>query len=98
MASPVTAGVAALLLEYYPTLTPQQIKTILEKSSVTPPIKATIPGTSDEVSFTELSRTGGLVNAYEAAKLAAEMTSNQKPQPKPAPSKTKIKVKKSKKS
>jgi subtilisin family serine protease len=33
MASPVVAGVAALLLEYYPTLTPQQVKMIIEKSA-----------------------------------------------------------------
>ncbi|MDQ3112340.1 MAG: S8 family serine peptidase [Bacteroidota bacterium] len=33
MASPVTAGVAAFLLVYYPTLTPAQVKTIIEQST-----------------------------------------------------------------
>src|SRR6476661_132271 len=61
MASPVTAGVAAFLLEYYPTLTPQQLKTVIEKSSVAPHIKVTNPATGEEVDLTELSRTGGLV-------------------------------------
>jgi cell wall-associated protease len=79
MASPVTAGVAAFLLEYYPKLTPQQLKTVIEKSSVKPTIKATKPGTEDEVSVSELSRTGGLINAYEAAKLAQQMTAQQVP-------------------
>jgi subtilisin family serine protease len=79
MASPVTAGVAAFLLEYYPKLSPQQLKTILEKSSVKPNIKATKPGTDEEVSLSELSRSGGLINAYEAAKLAQQMTSQKAP-------------------
>jgi subtilisin family serine protease len=94
MASPVTAGVAAFLLEYFPTLTPQQLKYVLEKSAVVPNIKVTKPGTEEEVSMSELSRTGGLVNAYEAAKLAAQLTSTNKPEP----VKTKIKVKKATKS
>ncbi|HWI91271.1 MAG TPA: S8 family peptidase [Flavisolibacter sp.] len=79
MASPVTAGVAAFLLEYYPKLTPQQLKTVLEKSSVKPTVKATKPGTDEEVSLSELSRSGGLINAYEAAKLAQQMTSQKAP-------------------
>jgi subtilisin family serine protease len=91
MASPVTAGVAAFLLEYFPTLTPQQLKTVLEKSAVKPTIKAQKPGDGEEVSFAELSSTGGLINAYEASKLAQEMTS-QKTQP----VKTKMKVKQAK--
>jgi len=91
MASPVTAGVAAFLLEYFPTLTPEQLKTVLEKSAVKPTIKTQKPGEGEEVSFSELSKTGGLINAYEASKLAQEMTS-QKTQP----VKTKMKVKQAK--
>jgi len=91
MASPVTAGVAAFLLEYFPTLTPEQLKTVLEKSAIKPTIKAQKPGEGEEVSFSELSKTGGLINAYEASKLAQEMTS-QKAQP----VKTKMKVKQAK--
>jgi subtilisin family serine protease len=89
MASPVTAGVAAFLLEYFPTLTPQQLKMVIEKSSVKPTIKATKPGTEEQVSLSDLSVNGGLVNAYEAAKLAQQITSKQKAEP----VKTKMKVK-----
>jgi subtilisin family serine protease len=78
MASPVTAGVAAFLLEYFPTLTPQQLKMILEKSAVKPTIKATKPGTDQEVNLSDISISGGLVNAYEATKLAQQITSQQK--------------------
>lgn len=91
MASPVTAGVAAFLLEYFPTLTAEQVKTVIEKSAIKPTIRAEKPGTDEEVDFSELSKAGGLINVYEAAKLAQEMTS-QKAQP----VKTKMKVKQAK--
>ena len=95
MASPVTAGVAAFILQYYPTLTPEQLKQVLEKSAVAPTIKANIPGTDNEVSLTQISRTGGLVNAYEAAKLADQLTKGKEVK---KDVKTKIKVKNTKKS
>ena len=91
MASPVTAGVAAFLLEYYPTLTPQQLKMVIEKSSVPENMKVEKPGTDEEVNFSDLSRTGGLVNVYEAAKLAEQITSKK-------PQTVNMKVKPSKKS
>lgn len=92
MASPVTAGVAALLLQYFPTLTPEQVKQVIEKSAVVPSIQSNLPGSDDKVSTTELSRTGGLLNAYEAVKLASQMVKS----PQAEPVKTKMKVKKKK--
>jgi subtilisin family serine protease len=77
MAAPVTAGVAAVLKSYYPTLTPAQIKKILVKSSLkTYKGKKVIkPGTKDEmVKFEKLSKNAGLVNLYEAAKMAEKFT------------------------
>lgn len=73
MASPVVAGVAALILQYYPQLTGQQVKEIIEKSAVQPDIKVKTPGKGGEVELSDLSRTGGLVSAYEAIKLADSM-------------------------
>ena len=70
MACPVVAGIAALLLEYYPKLTPKDLKSIIEKSVVAPSDKVKIPGQDELVNLSELSRTGGIVNAYEAVKLA----------------------------
>jgi subtilisin family serine protease len=73
MASPVTTGVAAVLKSYYPDLTPKQIKKILVKSSVkTYKGKKVIkPGTKDEmVKFETLSKNAGMVNLYEAVKMA----------------------------
>ncbi len=92
MASPVTAGVAAFLLGYYPNLTPQQLKNIIEKSSVAPKIKGTNPATGAEAALSDLSNTGGLLNAFEAVKMADQVAGK-----KGKPVKTKIKVKEKKK-
>ena len=73
MASPVVAGAAAFLLEYFPYLTPQQVKFCLEKSAQAPPTKVNKPGTDEEVMLSELSRSGGVINVYEAAKIAATL-------------------------
>lgn len=74
MASPVVAGVAALIFEYFPTLTPEQVKSIIEKSVTKPTIKAKNPGTDEDTDLSEISKTGGIINAYEAVKLAAVMS------------------------
>ncbi|MFT3823773.1 MAG: S8 family peptidase [Chitinophagaceae bacterium] len=73
MASPVVAGTAAFLLEYFPYLTPEQVKFCIEKSAQVPAEKVKKPGTDDLVSMAELCRTGGIINAYEAAKIAATL-------------------------
>lgn len=76
MAAPVVAGVAAVLKSYFPELTAKQIKKILMKSSIKTYKEKKIikPGTKDEmVEFDELSNTGGIVNLYEAVKMAQGM-------------------------
>lgn len=71
MACPATTGVAALLLSYFPDLTADQLKNILKQSTRKfDGLKVTRPGASEDVAFNQLSNTGGLVNAYEAVKLA----------------------------
>ncbi len=74
MASPVVAGVAAFLLSYFPGLTAEQLKYCIEQSAVPPAEQVSKPGTDDLVSLKDISKTGGIVNAYEAAKLAATLT------------------------
>lgn len=74
MASPATTGVTALLWSYFPELTMLQIKDILLKSTRKfDNLKVIKPGSKEEVLFSDLSSTGGLVNAYEAVKLAKGM-------------------------
>ncbi len=77
MASPVAAGVAAVLKSYYPTLTPEQMKKILMKSSIKDhkSEKVIKPGTKDVmVKFEKLSKTAGCINLYEAIKMADKYT------------------------
>ena len=71
MACPVVAGVAAFLLEYYPNLSAKQLKYIIEKSAVPISEKVKLPGTDEKVNLSDISKSGGIVNAYEAVKLAA---------------------------
>lgn len=90
MASPVVAGLAALIMEYYPKLTPEQVKYAIAKSAQVPSQKALNPGTNEMVDFTELSNSGGIINAYEALKIASEL---QPETNKPTQSKVKEKAK-----
>lgn len=76
MASPVVAGTAALLLSYFPYLSPEQIKQCIEKSAQKPSFKVRNPGTDELVDLSDISKTGGVINVYEAAKLAAQIEPN----------------------
>lgn len=92
MACPLVAGIAALTLEYFPALSAKQLKYVIEKSAQKPNQKVIKPGTDDKVELSELSKTGGIVNAYEAVKLAATLTGENTKENLP-----KSKMKKSKK-
>ncbi|MGL4630888.1 MAG: S8 family serine peptidase, partial [Leadbetterella sp.] len=80
MASPVSAGIAALVKSYFPTLTATEIKDILIKS-VTPlsDLDVSTPGNAGKkVKFGEISQSGGVINAYNAVKLALEIEATKK--------------------
>ncbi|MFM2139709.1 MAG: hypothetical protein RJA57_2016, partial [Bacteroidota bacterium] len=90
MASPVVAGLAAFIMSYFPNLTAAQVKSVIEGSALAPADKVRNPGNEELVPLSDLCRTG-LVNGYEAAKLAATVTGERKTAP---PVKTKTPVKK----
>ncbi|MDE3184519.1 MAG: S8 family serine peptidase [Bacteroidota bacterium] len=73
MATPVVAGVAALILEYYPDLSAQQVKYVIDNSVTPITQKVKLPGTEDSVSLADISITGGELNAYNALKLASTL-------------------------
>lgn len=80
MAAPVVAGVAAMIRSYYPDLTAAQVRDILMKSVTKVDRKVIKPGTKDEmVLFSDLCVSGGVVNAYEAMRLAAITKPTKKP-------------------
>jgi cell wall-associated protease len=78
--SPITAGIAALLLEYYPTLSAKQLKQCILASAT--PLNGTMvlkPGSkTDKVDFASLSKTGGIVNAYKAVLFASKLKGDRK--------------------
>ncbi|WP_207536226.1 S8 family peptidase [Desertivirga arenae] len=76
MASPVVAGLAALIRSYYPSLTAPQVKDIIMRSvvKVEQKVKIKEDGENKKVKLSDISVTGGVVNAYNALKLAAEIS------------------------
>jgi cell wall-associated protease len=80
MACPVVAGIAALVLENYPNLTPEQLKEAIVKSAVAPKEEVYIPGSKEKANLRDLSVSGGIANAYEAIKYASTMKSQKKKQ------------------
>ena len=74
MAAPVVSGLAALLMGAYPHLTAVQVKEVILKSAIKlQDTKVKLPESEDIVKFGALSKTAGIVNAYEAVKLASSM-------------------------
>jgi subtilisin family serine protease len=76
VAAPVVSGVAALLMSQFPTLTAADVKRIL-MATVTrlPDQQVARPGGSAMmVPFASLSISGGIINAYEAVKMAQRET------------------------
>jgi len=75
MAAPVVTGVAALLMDYYPTLSAADVKRILIASATRyTQQRVTQPGPGGtKVAFGSLSATGGIVNAYNAVKMAEQV-------------------------
>ena len=85
MAAPSAAGVAALVRSYYPQLSASQVKHILMNSGVKINFEVIKPGsqsrenpTGDKVSFSDLSVSGRIVNAYNALKMADQIVNGKK--------------------
>jgi len=72
MASPVVAGLAALIREYYPKLKAVQVKDIIMRSVVKPDhsVLISVDGAPRKVLLSDISVSGGVVNAYQALQLA----------------------------
>lgn len=82
MAAPVVAGAAAVLRSYFPDLTAEQVKSILLNSTAQQPIKVNLPGDDEQqVPFSSLSVTGGVVNVYNAVQMAQETKGKKKGAP-----------------
>ena len=78
MAAPVVAGTAAVLRSFFPSLKAEQIKKIILDSAKPLNIDVNKPGTNETVKFSDLSVTGGILNMYEAVKLALNTKGQKK--------------------
>jgi cell wall-associated protease len=76
MATPIVCGVAALVRSYYPKLTAAQVKQIILDSSVQYDLQVQVPGQPEGTlkPFKELSKSGGVVNAYNALLMAEKIS------------------------
>ncbi|KIX20572.1 peptidase S8 [Flavobacterium sp. 316] len=74
MASPNVAGVAALIRSYYPKLSASQVKQIIMESGT--PLKNEVKVGEDQhkANFSTISKTGKIVNAYNALLMAEQMS------------------------
>ena len=79
MASPVVAGVAAVIRSYFPELSARQVKFAIEQSSRSDSsLMVTRPGSKDRVPIATLSTSGGVINAFTAVKIAASLQPEKK--------------------
>ena len=71
MASPATAGVAALIRSYYPELSASQVKYIIMNSGTPVTQNIVLPGGAGKsTQLSKISRSGKIVNAYQAVRMA----------------------------
>ncbi len=74
MASPVVAGIAAIIRSYYPQLSAKQVKFAIEHSvDIDSTITVKRPGSEEKVMLYNLCSSGGCVNAFNAIKLASTL-------------------------
>jgi subtilisin family serine protease len=80
MAAPVVSGLAALLMSYYPNLSAADVRRIILASVTTyPGLQVIRPGAEngEKVPFASLSSTGGIVNAYQALRMAEQASAGK---------------------
>ena len=70
MASPVLAGIASLIMSYFPKLSAKKVKEIILESGIEVDIE--IGNLGEKKHFREYSKSGKLVNAYNALILASK--------------------------
>lgn len=80
MAAPVVSGLAALIMSYYPDFTAAQVRQIILDSAKRYDRASLVPGarSSAMAPFASMSVTGGIVNAYNALRMAQQENSAAK--------------------
>jgi cell wall-associated protease len=79
LACAITSGTAALIRSHYPKLTAAQVKQIILDSGVSYNMEVIVPGTKDKkIKFSELSKSGKVVNVYNALLMVEKMSKKKK--------------------
>ena len=73
MASPLVAGVAALVWSQYPKLRAAEVKQIIMSSGLSLSLDVDA-GDEKNIPFTEISKSGKLINAYNALIMASNVS------------------------
>lgn len=75
MAAPNVAGVAAMIRSLYPQLTAPQVKKIILDSGISPNVEVILGGEqSNKRNFRNISKSGKIVNLYNALLMAEKMS------------------------
>ncbi|WP_281322200.1 S8 family serine peptidase [Flavobacterium aestivum] len=79
LAGPMVSGTAALIWSYYPKLTATEVKQIIMDSGTPYDLEVIVPGTKDKkVPFSELSKSGKVLNVYNAMLMAEKVSKHKK--------------------
>ncbi len=79
LAGPMVSGVAALIWSYYPNLTVTEVKQIILDSGTAYYIEVLVPGgEGKKVKFSELSKSGKVLNVYDAMELAKKVSKKKR--------------------
>jgi subtilisin family serine protease len=82
MASPNVAGVAALIRSHYPNLKAKQVKQIIMQSGTPIDLEVIVGENEEKMPFSKASVSGKIVNAYNALKMAEELSKEIPKEPK----------------
>ena len=77
-AAPVVSGIAAVLRSQFPDLKAREVKEIITNATNSPEQKVFRPGTEELIDFSELSVSGGMVNAMKAVRMAAQVVQGRR--------------------
>ena len=79
LAAPMVSGTAAMIWSYYPKLTAKEVKQIILESGTAYDIEVLIPGgEGKKAKFSELSKSGKVLNAYNAMQLAEKVSKKKR--------------------
>jgi cell wall-associated protease len=79
LAAPMVSGTAALIWSYYPKLSAKEVKEIILESGTAYDIEVLVPGgEGKKAKFSDLSKSGKVLNVYNAMQLAEKVSKKKR--------------------